>query len=84
MKKVIILDKVGLHARPVALFCQEAKKYESEIVIIKDGEEINGKSPIRIMTAGIEYMDEIIIKATGNDSALAEEALEKLLNDLAD
>ena len=43
-KEVILQNKSGLHARPAAIFVQVANKFESEIKIIKDDQEVNGKS----------------------------------------
>lgn len=84
MINVVIKSKIGLHARPAAVFCQEAKKYTSDIVLSKDGKEINGKSLIRIMSAGIEYNDVVSIHATGSDADEAEKALVKLLEKMVD
>lgn len=84
MKQVKIVNKVGLHARPAAMFSTEAKRFKSEVVLIKDGKEINAKSPIRIMGANIEYNDDITIKADGPDADQAEQALADLLNSWRD
>lgn len=82
MKKAKITNKEGLHARPATLFCKEAKKYESDVKVTKNGETINGKSIIHVMGAEIEFGDEIVIEAVGTDAVEAEIGLVKLLESL--
>jgi len=78
-KKILIQNKLGLHARPAALFVQTANQYDSDIDVIKDGEKVNGKSIMGIMTLAIGCGTEIIIVASGPDAAEAVEAIEKLI-----
>lgn len=82
MKKVKITNKLGLHARPVSVFCSKARSFKSDILIIKEGQKYNGKTPIRIMGACIDCNDEIIIKAVGPDAKEAEQTLVELLKSL--
>ena len=48
-RTVIIASRTGLHARPAALFAQEAARHKCSIVVVKDGLEVSGKS---VTTAG--------------------------------
>ena len=66
----------GLHARPAAQFVKTAKKFDSEIVVIKGEREANAKSSLKIMSLGAKKGDEIVIRAEGDD---AEEAVETLV-----
>ncbi len=79
MKEVKIEIPVGLHARPAATFCTEAKKYQSDITVAKEGKSYNAKSVMMIMTAGIEFGDVITIEAKGSDANQAEDGLVELL-----
>ena len=74
-RKVKIQNKQGLHARPAAIFVQIANKYESEIVLIKDDQKVNGKSIMGIMMLAAEKGSIINIIASGDD---AQEAVEEL------
>jgi phosphotransferase system HPr (HPr) family protein len=74
-KEIIVKNKSGLHARPAAIFVQLANKYDSEITIIKDEQEVNGKSIMGILMLAAEKGSRIIIVADGED---AEEAVEEL------
>jgi len=78
-KKVIIKNRLGLHARPAALFVQLANKFESDISIRKETQEINGKSIMGVMMLAAGKGDEVEIKARGKDARKAVEELEKLL-----
>lgn len=74
-KEVILMNKTGLHARPAAIFVQEANRFESDISIVKEDQEVNGKSIMGILMLAAEKGARITIIANGND---AEEAVEKL------
>ncbi|MFC1548789.1 HPr family phosphocarrier protein [Candidatus Omnitrophota bacterium] len=82
-KELIVKNKTGLHARPAAMFVQIANKYESEIVIIKDDQEVNGKSIMGILMLAAEKGSKVTIVANGDDAESAVEELSKiLLNDI--
>ena len=72
-------NKDGLHARPAAVFVQEANKFDSEIEIEFQGMKVNGKSIIGIMSLGAFYGENITIVARGRDEEVAVEALEELI-----
>jgi phosphotransferase system HPr (HPr) family protein len=74
-KDAIVRNKIGLHARPAALFVQLANKFSSDIFIKKEAKQINGKSIMGIMALGIAKNDTITIIADGPDE---EEAIDVL------
>lgn len=79
-RKVRIKNKQGLHARPAAIFVQIANKFDSDIVVCKDEEKVNGKSIMGIMMLAAEHGSTVYITASGDDAHDAVEALEKLLS----
>ena len=79
-RKVVIKNKQGLHARPAALFVQAANKFDAVITVVKDKEEVNGKSIMGILMLGAEKDSVLIIKAEGSDAEMALEELEKLVS----
>jgi len=79
-RKVKIKNKQGLHARPAAIFVQIANKFESDIVVTKDNEKVNGKSIMGIMMLAAEHGALVYITASGDDAHEAVEALENLLS----
>jgi len=78
-KKLTVKNKQGLHARPAALFVQIANKFDSRITVIRDEEEVNGKSIMGILMLGAEKDSCIIIEAEGSDAQAAIVELEKLI-----
>ena len=78
-KEITIQSIQGLHARPAALFVQTAAKYSSEVTIEKDGELVNGKSIMDILTLGAQKDAVIKLKVEGDDAEEAFVILEELL-----
>ncbi len=74
-KSLIIRNKLGLHARPAALFVQIANKYDAEISVKKGRQLVNGKSIMGIMMLAASRGSKIYIVAKGDD---AHEALKEL------
>lgn len=78
-RKLIIKNKMGLHARPAALFVETASRYDANVTINKDGLEVNGKSIMGVMMLAAERGSEIILKADGKDEKEVLQALTDLL-----
>lgn len=80
-KKIVIGLSHGLHARPAASFVKMASGFASEIKLVKNEKNINGKSIMGVMAAAIAKGDEILLIANGPDEVEALAALEKLLQE---
>jgi len=78
-KELIVKNKTGLHARPAAIFVQIANKFESDISIIKEDQEVNGKSIMGILMLAAEKGAKIMIIAEGEDAEKAVEELSEIL-----
>ncbi|OGX61130.1 MAG: PTS sugar transporter subunit IIA [Paenibacillus sp. RIFOXYA1_FULL_44_5] len=78
-RPVVVKLKTGLHARPAALFVQEANKFSSEIFVEKDDKKVNAKSIMGIMSLAISTGTEVFISAEGSDSEQAVNALAALV-----
>lgn len=76
---VEIINKLGIHARPAALFVKEAGRYQSDISVFKNGQEVNGKSIMGVMMLAVECGSKITIRARGPDCEEAVEALVRLV-----
>jgi phosphotransferase system HPr (HPr) family protein len=77
--KVTIKNKLGLHARPAALFVQLANRFKCDIFVNKNGVEVNGKSIMSVMMLAAESGSEIIIRGVGEDAREAVKALTELV-----
>jgi phosphotransferase system HPr (HPr) family protein len=80
MERTVTLgSKSGLHARPAAVFVQNAKEFRSQITLSKNEKTANGKSILSVMTLGAEQGDEVVLKVDGEDAELAIDKLTALL-----
>ncbi len=78
-----VVDKMGLHMRPANNFITAMSKYKSDITIVFNGKEINGKSIMNIMAACIKYDSPITIICDGEDEqAMLDEAVSLIENGL--
>jgi len=79
--KLVIRNKVGLHARPAVLFVQAAQGFQSDVRVIKDGKEGNAKSFKSVLALAVNQNDEVVVRAEGTDADAALAALTKLVED---
>jgi len=77
-QEVVIKNRAGIHARPAALLVQTAGRFGSQIYLEKDGERVNGKSIMGIITLGATYNSPIRIIAEGADEKEAVSAIVRL------
>ncbi len=77
-KTCTVVNKLGIHARPAALFVKVANKFHSEISVEKDGEEVNGKSIMGLMMLAAAQGSKLTVSAKGTDAAAAVNELEQL------
>jgi phosphocarrier protein HPr len=78
-KDIPIINRLGLHARPAAMFVRIASRYRSEIWVAKEGEEVNGKSIMGLMMLAAGQGSILHIRCEGPDAAKAIEELEELI-----
>ena len=78
-RKVTLGSKSGLHARPAAIFVQNAKGFQSQITLTKNDKTANGKSILSVLTLGAEQGDQVVLKVSGEDAEVATDKLVSLL-----
>ncbi len=66
---ITVKNSQGLHARPAALFVQVTSRYNSSVSIEKDGEKVNGKSIMGILTLGVPPGATVTLEVEGDDAA---------------
>src|SRR6266436_5722536 len=79
-KELTIVNRLGLHARPAAMFVRIASRHRAEIWVSKEEEEINGKSIMGLMMLAAGQGSKLRIRAEGPDAYKAVEELEELIN----
>ena len=81
IRQVTIQNKRGLHARASAKFAGEAEKYQAEILVSKDGNEVVGTSIMGLMMLAAAKGESITLKSSGVDAGIALDALSQLIAD---
>ncbi|MFD0903369.1 HPr family phosphocarrier protein [Actinomadura sediminis] len=80
-RNVRIESKVGLHARPAALFVQTAAKAPMDVTVAKrGGEPVNAKSILAVLGLDARHGEEVVISAEGEDADALLDSLEALLS----
>ena len=70
-RSVQIVNRNGVHARPAAELVKAAAKYKSDITLVRDDLEVNGKSIMGVMMLAAEYGSTILLRAHGEDEEAA-------------
>ncbi|MDD5627687.1 MAG: HPr family phosphocarrier protein [Elusimicrobia bacterium] len=78
-KTLTVTPRLGLHARPAGRLVGVAASFKSEVMVCKEGVEINGKSIMQMLTLGAECGAQITVRVSGPDEAEALAAIEMLL-----
>ena len=78
-KEITIVNRLGLHARPAAMFVRIASRYRSEVWVEKEGEQINGKSIMGLMMLAAGQGSKLTIRCEGADADKVMEDLEELI-----
>ncbi|MDR1191477.1 MAG: HPr family phosphocarrier protein [Verrucomicrobiales bacterium] len=83
-RELVILNKLGLHARPAAMFVRIANRFTSEVLVEKDGEEVNGKSIMGLMMLAAGCGSHLKVSASGDDAEQVVRELETLIKNKFD
>jgi phosphotransferase system HPr (HPr) family protein len=67
-KQIVVRKTHGLHARPATIFVQLANKFNSAVKVEKDGEVVDGKSIIAILSLGVNKGMDVTLIVEGSDS----------------
>ena len=80
-RQLTITNKVGLHARPAALFVQTAARFrDTRVEVLKDGLIRDAKSILSVLTLGVSQGTTITVRADGPQAEAALTALADLVN----
>ena len=78
-KDLVVANKLGIHARPAAMFVKLANRFACEIFVEKDGEKVNGKSIMGLMMLAAGPGSKLTVEANGADAAQAVAEIEALI-----
>lgn len=80
VREFTVLNKLGIHARPAAMFVKTASKFSCDIFVEKDGERVNGKSIMGLMMLAAGPGSKLTVIAEGADGVKALGAIEELVS----
>lgn len=78
-RTVTVVNKNGVHARPAAEIVKTAGRYASDVTIVRDDLEVNGKSIMGVMMLAAECGADITLRADGPDAEEAVDAIATLV-----
>ena len=78
-KEITIVNRLGLHARPAALFVKVASRFRAEVWVKKDNDEVNGKSIMGLMMLAAGPGSRLLVHANGPDASKALAEIEGLI-----
>jgi len=78
-KDFLVANKLGIHARPAAMFVKTANRFNCDIFVEKDGEKVNGKSIMGLMMLAAGPGSKLTVHAEGHDASQALAELETLI-----
>lgn len=73
-----VRNRLGMHARPAALFVQTAGKFKCDVKVAKGDVEVNGKSMMGLMILAAEQGSDLHVTLQGDDAQSAFRELQKL------
>jgi phosphocarrier protein len=79
-RELTIVNKLGLHARPAAMFVKVSAACDAEVTVEKDDEQVNGKSIMGLMMLAAGCGAKITVTAEGRDEMKVIELLEALVS----
>lgn len=76
-----IKNRLGLHARAAAQLVQAANKFNSDVILIKDDIEVNGKSIMGILLLAAPQGTDVLVTVDGTDEEQAMKVIAELIED---
>ena len=78
-RSVQVINTAGVHARPAAELVKTASRFKSDITIVREDLEVNGKSIMGVMMLAAECGSTLVLRASGPDESEALDALASVI-----
>jgi phosphocarrier protein len=78
-KELVVQNRLGLHARPSAMFVKVCSRFRCDVWVEKDGERVNGKSIMGLMMLAAGHGSKLQVSCEGSDADRALEEIEALV-----
>jgi len=76
-----LVNRLGLHARAAAQLVQAANRFKAEVLVSKEGEEVNGKSIMGLLMLAAPVGSRLRVTVSGEDAEAALRVIGDLIND---
>ena len=80
VRKVVLLNKYGMHVRPAGLFAKVASRFNADVYVEKDGNIVSGKSIMALMTLEAICGTVLTVSASGDQSIEVLDELQALVS----
>ena len=80
-KTLTIKNELGLHARSAAMIVRVLERYRSSVFLERDGNQVDARSLLDILTLACPKDSRIVVRADGDDAREAVDSIEKLVED---
>lgn len=77
---VRIRNKMGMHVRPATAVADAARRFSATIQLVKDGQPVDAKSCIELLTLAAVQGTELLVRAQGSDALQAVQAVADLID----
>jgi phosphocarrier protein len=78
-RRVVLTNRMGLHARPSTAIATAASRFASDVSITKDDMTVDAKSVLELLMLAAECGSELIVRAQGDDADQAVKAVTSLV-----
>ncbi len=78
-EEMVILNSLGMHARPAATLVQTVLQFESDVRITSNGQEVNAKSIMGLLTLAAAQGSRVTVRCSGSDAQQVMDAVRALV-----
>lgn len=76
---LVIVNEMGLHARPASLFVELSNQFHCDVILQKGNERVDGKSILQLLSLSAEAGTTLVLETRGTDAEAALTALRQLV-----
>jgi phosphocarrier protein len=80
-REIIVVNRLGLHARPATMLVKTASQFKSKITLRKDELVVDAKSIMGVLILAAQKGSKVLLEVDGLDENNAADAVAKLFSD---
>lgn len=83
-REATVKSKIGLHARPASMLVKAASSYKCKVTLQYKGKQVEAKSMLAVLAAGIRHGEVVTVIADGEDAENAVNRLVEMIENTED